>query len=489
MVSRRTFLAASSATILGALAAAGCDTAPDRTRSGGSSSGGDGNQVLRWWDHFQPRADLHEKIFAEFQKSSGVAVEYTAYNPDKQGQALQLAFNSNQMPDVFTTAGLNIPPARLRKDDWFAPIELGESALSGIPEDAFLEGFTHYEGKLYSFPLVSFRQYSTLTWFNADLADKAGVDPERDLATWDGIRAAARRIQDAGGDGVSGWIAPLQFAPRMGEHVEDLAMAAGGVGSIDPRTGEYSYASDPYVHAIEFLQSLSKDGLLFPASSSLDARTARARWSTGVAGLFFDGPWNVGVVNDEFEGFLDKLGVASVPSAEAGRVPVLYRQPKSGEFWLSASSQIADKAAELLAAFATEDVMRRQAEQMDGMPVDIGLVDEADVHPTYQRAADLFRSQIRLAPSPIVRNLAVSDVIAEMKPVVPDLGQIVQGAMGGPVTDVRKALADYADKLTAERDRAMQKVKGQGVDVDPGDWTFDNWSPDEDYTRDSYASA
>ncbi|SDS33416.1 extracellular solute-binding protein [Actinopolymorpha singaporensis] len=491
MVNRRKFLAASGGALLGAAGLGACNTAPSTTeRSSGSSGGGGGGRgrTLRWWDHFQPRADLHEKIFAEFEKSTGVHVEYTVYNPNKQGQALQLAFSSKQMPDVFTTAGLGVPAARLRKQGWFAPIDLDEKALAAIPKSAFLEGFTHYGGKLYSLPLVSFRQYTTLTWFNTDLMKKAGADPARDVTTWDGVRKTARAIKRTGG-GAYGWIAPLQFAPRMGEHVEDLAQAAGGVGSVDPRTGEYTYGSDAFVHAIEFLASMKRDGVLFPASSSLDARTARARWTTGIAGVFFDGPWNVGVVNDGFKQFLDKLDVAPVPVAEAGRAPVLYSAPKAGDFWLSASSEVAGKASELLGRFATEDVMLREAEQMDAMPVDLGLVDKANVHPTFKQAAEFYRRQVRLAPSPVARNAAVSDVIAEMKPIDPNLGTLVQGALGGQVKDIRKALTEYAGKLTAERARAIKVVAGKGAEVSEDDWKFDDWKPGEDYGTHKYGSS
>jgi multiple sugar transport system substrate-binding protein len=468
--------------MLGGLAAAACSTAP----GGGQAAGA---KTLRCWDHFQPREDLHKKLFADFQKSQGIAVDYTVYNPNQQGQALQLAFNSKQLPDVFTTAGVKLSQARLRKESWIAPIQLEQKDLAAMPADVFLDGFTHFDDKLYSLPLVNFRQYSTLIWYNAELAEKAGLDPERDLATWDGFRAAAAKIEKAGGDGVSGWVAPLQFAERLGEHVSDLAMAAGGSGAVAPRTGEYSYATDPYVHAIEFLASLKQDGLLFPASSSLDARTARARWTTGVAGLFFDGPWNIGVVNDQFKPFLDKVGVAPMPAAEAGKPVFVYAPPKAGDYCVAATSQHAEAAAELVKLFTTKEVMLAEAEQMDGMPVDLALVDQANVHPTYKTAAAIFRRQIRLRPAPEVRNPAVSEVTAEMKQIEPDLGAIVQGVLSGQVKDARKALAEYDDKLTAERARAVKAVAAKGAKVTVDDWAFANWVPGQDYGRDKYKTS
>jgi multiple sugar transport system substrate-binding protein len=482
MISRRGFLGATAGTALGALTVGACSTAPSTGQAAGA-------KTLRCWDHYQPREDLHKKLFADFQKSSGTAVEYTVYNPNQQGQALQLAFGSKQLPDVFTTAGVKLPQARLRKDGWIGPIGLEQQDLAAMPPDVFLNGFTHFDGKLYSLPLGSFRQYGTLNWYNVELLEKAGLDPDRDLATWDGFRAAAAKIEAAGGDGVSGWVAPLQFAQRMGEHVADLAMAAGGLGAVHPRTGEYSYGTDPFVHAVEFLLSLKRDGLLFPASSSLDARTARARWSTGVAGFFFDGPWNIGVVKDQFKPFLDKVGVAPVPAAEAGRPVTVYAAPKAGDYCVSATSKYAEQAAQLLKVFTTKEVMLAETEQMDGMPVDLGLVDQANVHPTYKQAAAIFRRQIRLRPAPEVRNPGVSDVVAEMKQVEPDLGGIVQGVLSGQLKDARKALKEYDGKLTAERDRAIKAVAAKGVKVAATDWAFSNWAPGEDYTADKYKTA
>ncbi|MGW7681001.1 ABC transporter substrate-binding protein [Kribbella sp. NPDC054772] len=483
MISRRRFLGASAGGALGALVASACSTAPS---GGGQATGG---KTLRVWDHFQPREDLHKKLFADFQKSGGAVVQYTVYNPNQQGQALQLAYGSKQLPDVFTTAGVKLPQARLRKDGWIAPIELTKDDLSAMPADAFLNGFTHFDDKLYSLPMVNYRQYGTLTWYNVELAEKAGLDPERDLATWDGFRSAAAKIKSSGGDGISGWIAPLQFAQRLGEHVSDLAMAAGSAGATDPRTGAYSYGTDPYVHAIEFLASLKKDGLIFPASSSLDARTARARWSTGVAGLFFDGPWNIGVINYQFKVFLDKVGVASMPTAEAGRPLVVYAPPKAGDYVVAATSKDPELVAKLLKIFTTEEVMLAETEQMDGMPVDLSLVNKANVHPTYKKAAELFGKQIKLRPAPEVRNAGVSEVAAQMKQVEPDLGGIVQGVLSGQLPDARKALTEYDRKLTAERDRAIKAVAAKGVKVSADDWKFSNWTPGQDYGRDKYKTS
>jgi multiple sugar transport system substrate-binding protein len=64
--------------------------------------------------------------------------------------------------------------------------------------------------------------------------------------------------------------------------LNSLAKIAGVPGSIDWKTGEYAYASDPYVNAVEFLSSMQKDGSLFPTSllgMALAARRAAGSYS------------------------------------------------------------------------------------------------------------------------------------------------------------------------------------------------------------------
>ena len=139
-------------------------------------------------------------------------------------------------------------------------------------------------GKLYSFPIFSFRQNSTSLWFFKEGAEAAGVDPEAGPATWDEARKAAKAATK---DGKYGLMLPLQFGDRMKAHLIDLAQMAGAAGEVDWKTGEYAHASQPFLDALEFLMSFQKDGSLNPGSSSVDARQGRARWVAGESLMFF----------------------------------------------------------------------------------------------------------------------------------------------------------------------------------------------------------
>lgn len=438
--------------------------------------------TITWWDQFLPLETLHRSIWERYQEAHPeVTVEYTVYNPQEQGQALQLAYESGQMPDVHSLAGLGVPAEQLVSQGWFQPLANGAEIQAALPEGSLLDGFTIFDGEVYSFPLFSFRQYTTLNWFNRQLLEDAGVDPETGPASWDEYRQAAKAITDAGGGRTYGWIQGLNFPERLGVHVEELAQAAGAPGPIDFTTGEYAYASDPYVQAIEFLLSLQEDGSLFPASSTLDARTGRARWATGVAGMFFDGPWNIGVVQQEFADFAESVGVGPIPSP-SGDPAIIHKGPTGGVFWISSQSEHPDVAADILREFTSPEYYVGLAERMDQPPLDLAAVEQAEVHPTYRRAIELYGEQVRLAPSPISRNPAVSMVNANMADVRPNLGDIAQGVFSGDVTDYRAALQELSDKMTAERDKAIEAVTAEGGEVSIDDWVFADWTPGEDYT-------
>ncbi|MDR2552148.1 MAG: hypothetical protein LBD31_03140, partial [Treponema sp.] len=89
----------------------------DKRSPSSSSPGQGGPKTITWWDHFLPLAPLHQQLWAEYTAKTGSKVEYTQYDPAKQGDALLLAFRSTQCPDVFSYT-FGGEPATLYKEGW-----------------------------------------------------------------------------------------------------------------------------------------------------------------------------------------------------------------------------------------------------------------------------------------------------------------------------------------------------------------------------------
>lgn len=111
--------------------------------------------TVHWWDHFLPIAPLEKKLFAQYHDAHGnVTVDYKVYNPNEMGQALQLAYKSKQMPDVSTLAGIGLPVRKLYEEGWFQALANGADIEKALPAGSLLEGFTVFDGKIYSFPTL-----------------------------------------------------------------------------------------------------------------------------------------------------------------------------------------------------------------------------------------------------------------------------------------------------------------------------------------------
>lgn len=477
-LSRRSFLSASGTAALLA-AVGGCS----------SGKGGGGSASMSWWDHFGPLQELQKQTFAKFAKAKGgIPVEYTFYNASKMGQALQLAKQGGQLPDVSSLAGLLIPVPALIKAGWIRPLHLNAAAQQRL-KGALVDGIHIFDGKVYSFPIFSFRQYASANWFNTTLLKKSGLDPDNPPATYDDFRAAAKAVQKSGGNGVYGWIWNVGMPPRLQSQVNDMAQAAGfeGAGGMLFRTGEYAYHSDPYLKVLEFLQALTKDKLLVPGSSGFIDKVARARWVTGIAGFYFDGPWCAGAALQDSKDFADSLGVGPMLVPEAGTPVTGYRGLTGGSFWMSKTSHHVDAANLLLSDFfTTEDYYVGVASHMDQPPRDLAAVTKSPAHPAYKKLIKMFGDQVFLAPVASVKNTAVNKVQAEMTQVTPSLGDIVQGALTGDVTDVPGALKKLSDKTSRQREQALATAKKKGAQVSLDDWAFPNWKPRTDYTDAMY---
>jgi multiple sugar transport system substrate-binding protein len=444
--------------------------------------------VIRIWDHFKPLKTAHENIIAKMQeKYPDVTFEHTVYNPADMPEVLQLAYKSGQLPDITTNITGGIPARRLIEQGWYIPIDdYVDVKQKKLVADNLFEGISVFDGKVYSVPTFNRRWTVSGNWYNKDLMKEAGVDAEQGLVTWDDVLLAAKMITEKGGGSKYGMVLPIKFTSRMAEIVNDLAMAAGAPSEIDWHTGKYQYDTEPYVKVLEFLLKFKEQGSLYPASISIDARNARARWAAGNIGMFLDGPWNIGSLVNAYPEAVPFTDVAWVPVPDKESSGRVYVNPAGVDFFLTSHSKHPEIAAEFFLGLTSESYYMDLALGQDQPPLDMSAIEKSDVHYSYIKVNDMYSKYIRVRPVPEIGNPAVANVITEMKDVHPDLGEIIQGVFSGAIKDIQGALTEYNDAITAERDRAIAAVQAQGKDISLDAWIFPNWNPDKDFTPDMY---
>ncbi|HLT59563.1 MAG TPA: extracellular solute-binding protein, partial [Microlunatus sp.] len=183
-ISRRSLLGLTAAAATAAVA--GCSTAEPQSTA---------EQTITWWDHNVNLQKVNQAAYDAFTAKTEIKVEYTYHQTAKIGQALQLAKQSNQQPDVHSTAGLGASIPSLIADGWFSPIEWPEEVKQRFESlGGLVEGLHSFDGKLYTFPIFADRQYVAATWFNRDMITEAGLDPANPPKTFDEFRAACRTV-------------------------------------------------------------------------------------------------------------------------------------------------------------------------------------------------------------------------------------------------------------------------------------------------------
>jgi ABC-type glycerol-3-phosphate transport system substrate-binding protein len=474
-ISRRTLLAGGGALTGTALL----------TACGGSSGSGAGPGApvtLQWWDHFSALQKFHKEWATKESQALGAQIEYTYNDVSKSTEALQLANQSKQLPDVYSNV-VGLPLPALVAEGWLHEITLSEEAKASLPEGAYTEGITTIDGKLYGLPLFSYQQYSAATWFNVDIVSAAGLDPDDPPASYDDFRANLEKIKAKGGDAAP-MVLALGGVARMREQADDLAQAAGfpGFQGMKYQTGEFAYDDDSYVNAIEFWKELNDSGLILAGSGSLTVADARTRWASGIAGYFPDGPWCAGGAKNVVPAFVEKMGVGPILTPDGGTVTT-YRGTPAAQFFVAGNTKHPEQAIAVIESMTTTEYQKGLASGMDQPPFDLSVVESADVIEPYKQLATWFAASVKRAPEPIVRNPQVSAVQAAQKPISPHLGDIVQGYLGGDVSDLKAALRGLNDAFNADLDAAIATATAGGAQVSRADYAFPDWVAGQDWTR------
>lgn len=455
---------------------------------------------LRWLDSGDQKGVFFREYLSHYGQARGIETVYDGLPWTELDTVLPLAIRNGTAPDSFQLP-TTVTPAVAVGEGWVRPLDdlIPDIAQwkAAFPEGTFVEGLTDFGGKTYAFPYSSARLASTWLLFNRELLGEAGYDnigPDRAL-TFDELRDAAAKITANsngrvagiifGGAQVGRWgLITLSLAHRAGAQVGNEGLVQG----LDFHTGEYAFASDPVVEAVELLLALRDDGSVFPGSLSINAPQARALVPQGAAGLIIQGPWNVPIWEEQHPEF--DFGISPTPTPEGLDNPLYITQLGANSQWVYANARNPEHVGDFI----------RWVGSLEGQTHYANIAGAADpaIFPEASRAADLSaRSQdalrlaedkVRLAPNPVVRNGQITEVARVFVEPTPNLAQTVQGLFAGELTDVRASLQTLQDARERALDAAIAEARSGGAEVGREDFVFSNWDPLTDYTAAQYAA-
>lgn len=80
------------------------------------------------------------------------------------------------------------------------------------------------------------------------------------------------------------------------------------------------------------------------------------------------------------------------------------------------------------------------------------------------------------------RKAEVSKALALTTPIAPRLGDLIQGSLGGNITNLKGELVKLNDKFSRDLDSAIKKANAKGADVSRADFESSDWKRGKDYT-------
>jgi len=259
----------------GALASCAADSTETAATTDNGSAAAEETTIrvvaAQYTDDMQPYFDDLVTRFEADNPNITVEVEVVSWNDIDQ--KLKTMVQTGDLPDI---GNLNYFSSFAADGLLYRADELVPADVLADMVPTFIEN-SKYDGVAYAVPdLASAR----LFFYNQDILDQAGVSVD-ELATWDGLEAALKKIKAAVPDVVP---LALPLGPEEAQ-AEFLIWAASNDGGVYA-DGNWNITSEKNVETLEFLGSLVEQGLTNPAPATFNRTDgAFALFSEGKAAM------------------------------------------------------------------------------------------------------------------------------------------------------------------------------------------------------------
>lgn len=361
-------------------------------------------------------AEVFDPMLRAFEQANpGVTIQSIPMGFDEANRRFPLMAATGEMPDVVA------PPeslsATLGAQGAFLSLDglLSDELVSDIPQSLWEFPCSAPTGEIVGVPANA---GGTVLWYNTDVFEAAGLDPDSPPRTSDELVAAAQAIEDntdADGIGLNGFARNDMmdtFAAIVGSHY--------GEWYWDPET-ESVKVNEATIGAADFLGMLVADGLTQSSVESYNRADTRSLLRDGSVGMTFDGPWAIGVLNaavDDITSPDSPYRTTRVPGPDGPDATAMSLSCYN----IAATTEHQDLAIALVEFLSNPENMLRHAEGYGVMPVrNSVLSDETfQVQPWSGLAAAVANTSFAAKPAIEELTLVENDIPGAIQSVLLD---------------------------------------------------------------------
>lgn len=395
----------------------------------GSVENEDSNPItVSFWCNFTGSdGDVLREIVDNYNKSNsdGITVEIDIMDFDTLQAKLPTAVSTGTGPS-FILAGIEFIN-QYKENGMLESIDDFWDA-TGVDKMNFYENVldkSYVDGVLYGVPMQYNCQY---LYYNKDIFEAAGLDPETPPTTFEELEQAAVACTDASKNQY-GLGLPLDY----GNYCQYLW---GNGGDVINSEGTENYLNSPEnIETLKWIQKMAIDEGVSP--SGLTAADADTMFQSGQLAMYTSGPWNINGLNSLGVNY----GITGIPAGGDGA----YSAEGGCSWMLSKGADAATRAAvyKFMAYWLSDDVLKEWSNR-NGFPVwsysvlEDPEIQDNDILSAVSKASEIGRDwHLGLA----VGSQIDSDV---MKPMMEKI------LMGGDVKESVEAASETLDAVLAQ---------------------------------------
>ncbi|HSL33619.1 MAG TPA: sugar ABC transporter substrate-binding protein [Candidatus Limnocylindrales bacterium] len=171
-----------------------------------------------------------------------------------------------------------------------------------------------FNDRLYGVPLYA--DVSAL-FYNKDLFEQAGLDPNKPPTSLAELREYADKITAIGGD-IKGYYLPGNCAGCNIFTVGPLMWASGATIEAG-KCGDEPLVGDGVKAVLEFGREMVKAGNVHEGDRSENGETFHLQFGSGTVGMMGTGNFNITLARDQMAGHEFEFGISLLPGTEAGK--------------------------------------------------------------------------------------------------------------------------------------------------------------------------